>query len=266
MEDAFRLSGLRRLLRSPFAMPDAQNRFLLGSALWFAGAFVPILPGLAVNGYLVRVMRNAIRGEAAHLPPWEGWSELLIDGLKATVIGLAYLLPGLLVFVTGFMAYFFLSPVSMIFLGLTRSRSDNSGMMLASIFLGMLFLFLGMAVGSLLTLLGTIPLPVALARFVDSGRLADAFSVRVIWRLIRGDAWSYLTVWVVVMGLIAIVYALYSVFYMTMVLCAIGLIILAPGAFYAAYVAATAFGDFYRQRSAASSPAPIAPVDPPAAT
>ncbi len=266
MEDAFRLSGLRRLLRSPFAVPDGQNRFLLGSALWFCGAFIPILPGLAVNGYLVRVMRNAIRGEAAHLPPWEDWSGLLLDGLKATVIGLAYLLPGLLVITGGFAAYFFMSPLSMIYLGMTRSRGDDSAMLLVSLLLGMALLFLGMAVGSLLTMLGTVPLPVALARFVDSGRLSDAFSVRVIWRLIRGDAWSYLTVWVVVMGLIAIVYVLYSMFYMTMVLCAIGLIILAPGAFYAAYVAATAFGDFYRQRSAASSPAPIAPVDPPAAT
>jgi len=64
-----------------------------GALLVFSFLLVPLL---AVYGYLVRVVRASL-ADAAEPPVFDDWEGLLVDGLKAWVIGLAYMLVPLLV-------------------------------------------------------------------------------------------------------------------------------------------------------------------------
>lgn len=48
-----------------------------------------IIPGLLLQGYLLRVAR-AGANDAAELPPFGDWVELLIDGIKAFVVAFVY--------------------------------------------------------------------------------------------------------------------------------------------------------------------------------
>ena len=241
------LDELSALLRFPFRGKSGQNRFLVGSALLLGGMFVPILPAILVYGYLVRLMRGVMRGEPAELPAWELWGELFIDGLKAMVVAFAYLLPGILSMLAGFVAYFLAGPLSIAMMSAGRSGSDASPALLLGLLGGMAIMLLGMSLGFFLSFLGTVPLPAALARFVESGRLGDAFHLRALWRLIRAQGWRYFAAWVVVMGLIGTAYILYTLIYFTWILCAVALFFLAPAMFYALTIGAAAFGRFYAQ-------------------
>ncbi len=249
-ETTLDLDALGAQIRFPFRGQAAQSRFLAGSGLMLAGMFVPILPAILVYGYLLRVMRGSMRGEPSSLPAWDDWSTMLLDGLKATAIGLVYLLPGWLVMMAGFAVYFLAGPISMAFLQSGRSGSAPSLWPLVGLFGGMAVMMLSLSLGMLLSILGTVPLPVALGRFVASGRIGDAFQLRAIWRLIRSAFWRYLSVWVVVMGLAGIVYFLYMIIYFTWVLCFVALLILPPAMFYVLAVGAGLFGQFYRQGQA----------------
>lgn len=62
---------------------------LVGGVLVFLGFL--LVPLIAVYGYLVAVIRESIDGSAAP-PAFEDWGTLLVDGVKAWVIGIVYLL------------------------------------------------------------------------------------------------------------------------------------------------------------------------------
>lgn len=76
---------------------DSWRTVLTGGGLTFFGFL--ILPLFVVYGYVVHVLRSAALGEE-EAPPFDDWGELLVDGLKALVIYLAYgIVPFLIVFV-----------------------------------------------------------------------------------------------------------------------------------------------------------------------
>lgn len=253
------LDGLSALLRFPIAAGPNRNRFLTGSGLLLIGMVIPLLPAIVVYGYLLRVMRGSIRGELHELPAWDAWGEFFIDGLKAFVVGLVYLLPGFLAMMAGFMAYFVAGPVSMISLQAQRGHGSEAPLwFVLTLFGGMALMFIGMSVGFFLSFLGTIPLPVALARLADSGNLGDAFHLRAIGRLIRERGWAYIAAWVVVMGLFAFAYLGYMLIYFTWILCVVAMFFIAPATFYVLTIGAVTFGRFYAQRNAVQ-PVVVAP-------
>jgi len=56
-----------------------------------------VVPAILVYGYLVQAVRERADG-ATQSPAFEDWGELFVDGLKAWVIGIAYMLVPLVVF------------------------------------------------------------------------------------------------------------------------------------------------------------------------
>jgi hypothetical protein len=141
------------------------------------------------------------------------------------------------------------------------SGSDASPALLLGLLGGMAVMLLGMSLGFFLSFLGAVPLPAALARFVESGRLGDAFHLRAIWRLVRAQGWRYFAAWVVVMGLIGTAYILYTLIYFTWILCAVGMVFIAPAMFYVLSIGAVIFGRFYAQYGAPRS-TPVMAMSP----
>lgn len=77
---------------------DSWRTVLIGGLLTFFW-WVFFVPLFVVFGYGVHVLRSSVLGEAK-APPFDDWSDLLVDGLKAFAISLAYgFVPFLIVFV-----------------------------------------------------------------------------------------------------------------------------------------------------------------------
>lgn len=236
------LSDLKSLFRFPFQGPDWVNRFIVGCALYFAGWVVPIVPALFIYGYAVEVMRRVIRGEEPGLPPWRDWGRLFVDGLRAGVVGFVYLLPGTAIWLGGFGLYM-IGSFAMIPLAERQPPSE--------FFLGFFVLMgiyvLSLFVGSLLILLGAVPLPAATAHFVAEDRLGAAFQVRRWWAVLKERRWEYAMAWLLLFGLMGAVYLALGLLYYSVCLCWLMPLLSAPVAFYTTLVAAALFGLVWRE-------------------
>ena len=246
---------LKTFFRFPFSGPGWQNRLMTGMALSLGVFFIPILPSLLVEGYALRIMRQTSGGEAPSLPEWNDWGGLLLDGLKMMVVRILYLLPGYLLMVGAFVVYmfsFFLLPLTM---GLMESSgrgssSAASGMLVLVMFLSMGIMFVGLALGSLLLLLGALPLPVALARLAQTGKLGAAFELRQITRLLRANKLGFLIAWVISAGLLYLISITVMLLYYSLVLMCLAPFVLIPLSYLLGLIAAALFGNGYAQAAA----------------
>ena len=237
--------SLQAVLKFPLEDKVTRNHLIIGSALTFASFIIPIIPGLFVAGYLLVIMRNTIMGDELSLPAWTDWGQLAFDGLKGGVIGVVFMLPTLIVSGVGMAAYFSMM-FSPAFLAGLEQHPEAVGAYMASLLGSMAVFFLAMALSMLLALLGSIPLPAALAHFAAGGELRDGFRRREWWPILRRAKWAYFVAWVVVMGLMGLVYVLSIVGCYTIVLCIVMPFLMAPATFYVAVVGAALFGQAYR--------------------
>lgn len=74
-------------LSFPANSDDWLPTILVGGVLSLLGFLV--LPAFVVQGYLIRVLRSAARGDE-EVPSFTDWSGLLVDGLKAVLVALVY--------------------------------------------------------------------------------------------------------------------------------------------------------------------------------
>lgn len=74
-------------LSYPLNGDSALGRIVVGGLLGF-GSFL-VIPAFLLMGYLVWVLDGAARGEEEP-PAFDNWGDMLVDGLKATVVTLVY--------------------------------------------------------------------------------------------------------------------------------------------------------------------------------
>ena len=247
MSEATTTTSLKAIFRFPFQSPKWQSHFIIGIALIWAGFLIPIVPGIFVYGYMLRVMRGALDEDDLVLPAWEDWGRLALDGLRGTVIHLVYILPAMIVYFGG-MAFYFIGNFSLPLLMSAASEGGDAASWLPLLFLGSIaIMFLSMFIGSVLGLLGIIPLPMATAHFVANDKLAAAFRVREWWSLLRVDKLGYFIGWVIVAGLMGVLYFTFMIAYYSIILCCFIPILLAPIGFYVSLVGAALFGQIYRE-------------------
>ncbi|GCF13081.1 hypothetical protein Harman_10160 [Haloarcula mannanilytica] len=89
------MESIEETLTYPMEDDDWTVTVLIGGVLSLLSFL--IVPGFLVYGYLVRAVRERADG-ATQPPAFEDWGELLVDGVKAWVIGLVYMLVPLIVF------------------------------------------------------------------------------------------------------------------------------------------------------------------------
>lgn len=121
-----------------------------------------IVPAFIVYGYTIRVLRSAALGEEV-APRFEDWGGLLVDGLKAAGIGIAYIIiPYVVVFVAIFVPVF----------AAGGEGGTGVAVTILSALIGLVaFVFLFVA---------AYVLPVALTNFALKDRLGAAFEFRKI--------------------------------------------------------------------------------------
>lgn len=237
-------SQLKPIFSFPLIDKQSRERFLIGSAILLGSFVVPIIPGLIVFGYVLRVMRSTARGEAPSMAPWDDASKLLNLGFRGTVAQLLFTLPAILLYLFGTFAYFgafFLIPLS------AARDTEPSGAILTTLFLAMAVMFVSLAVGSLLLVVGLLPLPASLTHLAVKDELSAAFKWREWWPILSANRLGYFIAFVVLLGILAMLNFVVLVLYYTIVLMCVAYVILIPISFYALLVGGALFGEAYRE-------------------
>lgn len=240
------IDDIADLLTFPFEASDWPGKLAIGVGLLLLSLFMPFIPALAVYGYLLAVMRQVIEGKGASLPEWEDWGKLFLDGLRAFVVGLVYLLPAILV--TGFgCGIYFAATIAMPIATSSGTTDPNSGSLFFMFFFAaIVLLFFCLAVGSVLTILGGLPLPMAEASLSETSLLKRAFAIGDVIRMVRANPGGYIVAWLVLAGMLAFMYWATLIVYYTLVLACLIPILVLPVILYALLIAAALFGEAYR--------------------
>jgi hypothetical protein len=238
------MSELKHYFRFPLQDRESRTRFALGCALMLAGYVVPILPGLLVYGYALQILRRSAQGEAPSMPAWEDWPGLLSLGFRGTIVQLFFTLPALAVFLVGFGAYFgALIPFSIA----SSTDAGVSDPAILGFLAAMLILMLSVVLGSVLLVLGLLPLPASIAHFAAQDRLAAAFHIREWWRILSANWLGYFVAFVVVSGIFGLAYWAFMILYSTLVFLCVGFLVIVPAGVYTLLVGAALFGEAYRE-------------------
>ncbi|MDH7497366.1 MAG: DUF4013 domain-containing protein [Syntrophomonadaceae bacterium] len=204
-----------RSFKFPFQDPDWVTKLVVGGLL----GLLPVLNLLAV-GYVLEVMRAGTEGRE-EMPPWEAWADKFVLGLVSFLIGFLYLLVPVAVMVAGGAGAALGWPGMPLFAGGT-----------------MLAVLLMLAVAFLL--------PMALAHYAATNRLAAAFALGEIAARIAAVAADYLAAFV--LSLTASV--------LTGLLVAVPLLgppVAVFAGFYFSVVFASAFGMLYQRGEAGAA-------------
>ncbi len=170
----------RAALGYPTRPPHGGRAILVGGGLLVAAyalvgltglstVFAPLalaapIPWLVVRGYHVRIVRTTISRPNATPPTFEKLGSLLVDGIKATVISAAYLVPGVVVVVAA-------GTIANLDSFADATVRATAVQATAGI----------VVIVTLLYLIGALyALPVAVGRFAYTGRLGAAFEVRTV--------------------------------------------------------------------------------------
>jgi hypothetical protein len=137
-------------LSYPSNSDDWLKTMLIGGVL-IVTSFL-IIPAFLLQGYFVRVLRSAARGEDTP-PSFDDWEKMLVEGLKMTVIGVAYA--------------FFATILPVIVVAVGGLISDILGLILG--LLAIVFIF---AVSYLI--------PAAQTNFALTGKFGAAFEVKQV--------------------------------------------------------------------------------------
>ncbi|HVT05437.1 MAG TPA: DUF4013 domain-containing protein [Thermoanaerobaculia bacterium] len=159
-----------------FEDPEWLKKIVVGGLFYLASFILIGIPFLL--GYLARMCRNVIAGNARPLPDWDDLGGYFAEGMKLLVVALVYTLPILILY--GVMIG------GMIGLSTVGHANDGVSAMagLLGSGLGCLIFFLAIAIGVLL--------PAALIRVIASGNMADGFNFAANFAFIKTNLSNYL--------------------------------------------------------------------------
>lgn len=178
------MASFNEWLKYPTKSDDWYVTVLIGGVLTVLG--ILIIPLFLVYGYVIRVMRSRMARED-ELPEFDDWGTLLVDGVKAWVIGMVYLLiPLVVALVTVGGAIFSLATGTQT--GTAVGLTGLFGGLLLSVALGVVFWYLAVA---------------SIVNFARTGSLSAAFDVETIKAVILNG--NYAMGWLV--GLVVLIVA-----------------------------------------------------------
>lgn len=181
-------SRLEAALRYPWNDGESGITLVAGGILTLLGPL--LVPGFLVLGYTLRVVESELAGDADP-PRFEDWGALLVDGVKAAVVLVAYLLVPML------LAAFVLAAIA----GAAGFRFRGGMPTLTNAAaVGGVFLVVALLLAGLLLLL-TYLTPAALVHLARSRRIGAAFAFGDVRELASAD--SYGSAWLLAVAVFA---------------------------------------------------------------
>jgi amino acid transporter len=157
---------------------------------WIAKIFIgglilciPFVGQIIAVGYMLRIAERVINDHPEQLPAWDEFGDLLMKGLYQLVISLVYLIPAFVV-----LGIFFCIGG----LGAMSAAESETGSTLVGIIACIIFplVFILALAGAALSTVGA-------ARFLVTGKLAEAFEFTAVIRHLRENIGNWLMVLVV---------------------------------------------------------------------
>ncbi|GAA0660940.1 DUF4013 domain-containing protein [Natronoarchaeum mannanilyticum] len=214
----------------PRSNEGSVRTLLIGGLL--ALTSVLIVPAIVLIGYFMRVLRSVARGDE-RAPAFENWEGLLREGVRGSVVALAYALVsavGAVVFVGGALA-------------LTGDATA----------VGVALLVIGGLLWVALSLAAAYVTPAALANVAESGRIGAGFDVATLSPVLFSE--SYATAWLVAAGFVLAGGVVSGIF---AGIPAVGAVVAAFVGFYAGVAAYYAIGRAWGDREEVD----VAEIDP----
>jgi len=152
---------------------------------------VPIL-NFALTGYMIGIIQNVMNRKPDPLPEWDNLGQKVIEGFKLALAKMVYSLP---------MVLFFCLPLSFLLVPAVISGNENlqdAGVVLFPI-AGLLFIAL-MGLFSLYALVLSVLYPAVDILYTRERTFSSCFKYREIYQLMRNNAGSYFTTWLVAFG------------------------------------------------------------------
>lgn len=168
-----------------FQDEEGLKKLFIGGIFAFISIFAALifLTGFIIMGYYIGLLRNVMQGVEKPLPRWDKWSKIIVDGLLGGIICLIYF------FVIGGIAAIMIVSV------VEDPGMQDFEMVMAIIVISLAALFSL----SMLSNLG-------LARFAATNDFGSAFSLVEIFRVLRDDLGTYLTISVFTLILNAVLF------------------------------------------------------------
>lgn len=210
-------------IRYPWKGEEHVETIAIGGLLSLFGFL--LLPLFVVFGYLVRVIRQVSAGNVTEPPAFDDWGELLVDGLKAFAVTLAYSVVS-----------FGVVAVAVLSLILPASFSEGAGASSVNL-LGLVFALVVLVVAVLVAVGAAYLTPAAVAAFATTGRLGAAFSPSRL-RSIGGHR-GYAVAWLVAIAVTILADVVGGVVSLT----GVGILLVPFVTFYGFVAAAYAIGE-----------------------
>jgi len=176
-------ASLDDALAFPFSDDEWVITMLIGGVLTFFSWL--LLPAFILQGYFLKVARQAAAGEDGH-PSFENYGKLLVDGLKAMVIMLVYQLIPLVVFIAVFVSSF---------AAIGMENEALGGVGVVTMLLGILVY---MVLATVFGYIGT----AGIMNFAVTGKMGAAFDVETLKTVALSKEWVVAWLFVFVVQLI----------------------------------------------------------------
>ena len=244
--DTFTSANLKTIFTYPFKDEHWQGKLAIAGGLMFASFIIPIVPYLALAGYMMRIIKQVVEGDGdPALPEWDDWGELLLNGLKLVGQSFIFALPLIILWFIGYGTMFF--PVVLSELAAESGDMGPEGlwMIISLLTMGGSYILFGLVI-LLSFLLGFIQ-SVIICHVAVTEQFAAAFRFREWWRILRSNLGEFLLAFIFIMGLSIGLGAIYQVLMLTIVLCCILPFVLSAASGYLMLVMPPLFGRVYRR-------------------
>ena len=243
--DTFTSTNLKKCFSYPFEDEKWQNKVLIAIALMFGSFIVPVVPFLALYGYMMKIIKNVVEGDGQPaLPEWDDWGTLILNGLKLIGQSLIFALPLIILWIIGYGGMFI--PIILSELAAESGDMGPEGLwvMITLLTTGGGYILFGLVM-LLSILLGFIQ-SVIICHVSVTEQFSAAFRFGEWWRILRANIGEFLLVAVFALGLYMGIGTLSQILMMTIVLCCLMPIVMTFASVYLMFVMAPLFGQAYR--------------------
>lgn len=243
--ETFTSSNLKQLFTYPFKDQQWQGKLAIAAALMFANFIIPILPMVALYGYMMRIIKQVVEGDGQPaLPAWDDWGELLLNGLKLMGQALVFSLPLILLMAIAYGGMFFASFSSAMLAENSTAGHETLNAMMSLLTLGGSYLIFGLVI--FLSVIAGFLQSVILPHVAVTGQFTAAFRFGEWWRLLRSNFGEFLLAYVFVLALGIGIGFLYQMLMLTIVLCCVVPFVASVSSVYVLLVSASLYGQVYR--------------------
>jgi hypothetical protein len=201
-------------------------------------AFIPLVGGLLISGYELRVLKENAREDKHTLPEWDNLGGLFMDGLMIFIIRFLYMLIPFILIVAAYLPMIVSLIVSA---GFASSDSETLKTISGITALGgsVIFIIL-MIVAIIVTFVMAFLLPMALGIYASTGSIFSALNPFTVIGKVLYNFVSYIVIFLVtfVLGFIMAIAGLIT-----------GGILMPPAVFYILTVQSKMMGDLLRRNS-----------------